>query len=63
MTPREKIKYVKDQINELAEISSKDSPLYLQLYTLTEYELLQYSYHFLWQQKSKGITTITLPAA
>jgi len=37
MTPKEKIKYVKDKINELAEISPTGS-LHLRLYTLTEYE-------------------------
>ena len=37
MTSKEKIKYVKDKINELAEISST-GPLHLRLYTLTEYE-------------------------
>jgi len=37
MTSKEKIKYVKDNINELAEIGPI-GPLHLRLYTLTEYE-------------------------
>src|SRR5574343_550146 len=38
MTPKEKLKYVKDKIDELVEISPKGVRHHIPIYTLTEYE-------------------------
>lgn len=38
MTPKEKLKYIKDKIDEIVEISPRGVRHYLNIYTLTEYE-------------------------